>query len=90
MKRSDFFKSIVGLVGVAGSLKELSLINTPIVESLPYNTRVGDLVMSPEWAVYYFDGRFIKKIDTGERILAIPSIQNSKYQRFSSSIGESN
>ncbi len=88
MKRSDFFKSVVGLIGVAGSLKELSLINTPVIELLPYNTRIGDLVMSSNRKVFMFDGKFIRGVTDGSRTLAKIGTSASKYQRFANACGE--
>jgi hypothetical protein len=63
MNRGSFIKSFVGLVGVAASIQELSLINTPIVVHLSPNARIGDLVMSIKNEIFYFDGKRLISVD---------------------------
>jgi len=63
MKRSEFFKSFVGLIGVVSSAKELSLINTPMVVYLSPNTMIGDLVMNNKGEMFHFNGKQIRSID---------------------------
>ena len=89
MKRSEFFKSVVGLVGVAASMGELSTISFKTHEILPVSTMVGDLLMNFKSEVFYFTGSQITNISTGESLPAKAGIvNNGDYQRFSSSIGE--
>ena len=87
MRRSNFIKSLGGLVAIAVSAKELGLINTPLCEMLPFNTREGDIVMNKNGKVFVFTGSNIWPIDGGDWIMATPSHGESKYVRFQSAIG---
>ncbi len=85
MKRGEFFKSFVGLIGVVSSAKELSLINTPNLVYLSPNTRIGDLVMNRKGEVFHFNGKQIRKIDRSNPVdinAVIGTKQNENFISF--------
>ena len=90
MLRKQFLGNFIGLIGVTTNLKELSLINTPLVEYLPASTMPGDLLTNNSEKIFYFTGREIIELNEGKfRRNAILSKSKSKYHLFARAFTES-
>lgn len=88
MNRSDFFKSFVGLIGVAVSVKELALISTPIYHVIPKESMVGDIVMNNSHECFLFDGKFIRPVTGKQQPFLAKLGDGSNYLRFANAFRE--
>lgn len=90
MRRSDFIKSFVGLIGVAANINELALINTPLCITLSPNARIGDLVMNKDRKVFFFDGKRLRSVDGSAKDInaVVGKNQNNDYILFANAFKE--